>query len=70
MLLMAKANIAVLLSLMGEAPFFLFLMPVFFGDPAIWFLTHLRIANVCIWRVRRIQATPLREGENRPQVFG
>jgi hypothetical protein len=27
---------------MGEAPFFLFLMPVFLGDPAIWFRTHSR----------------------------
>jgi len=27
---------------MGEAPYFLFLMPVFFGDPAIWFRTLSR----------------------------
>jgi len=37
MLLMARANNAVLLSFMGEAPFFLFFMPVFFCDPAFWF---------------------------------
>jgi hypothetical protein len=41
-LLMARANNAVLLSFMGEAPYFLFLMPVFLGDPAIWFRTHSR----------------------------
>jgi hypothetical protein len=39
-LLMAKANNAVLLSFMGEAPCFLFLCRSFFGDPAIW-LEHI-----------------------------
>jgi hypothetical protein len=28
---------------MGEAPFFLLLMPVFFCDPAIGFGTHTRL---------------------------
>ena len=39
-LLMAKASNAVLLSFMGEAPYFLLLMPVFFGDPAIGCVTR------------------------------
>jgi hypothetical protein len=69
-LLMAKASNAVLLSFMGEAPFFLFLMPVFFCDPAIWFRTHSGIANVCMRLVRRFQATRLRESEIRSPGFG
>jgi hypothetical protein len=55
---------------MGEAPYFLFLMPVFFADPAIGFELNQGIANVC-WRlVRRFQATRLRESEIRSPGFG
>jgi hypothetical protein len=34
---MARASSAVLLSFMGEAPWFLLLMPAFFGGSAICF---------------------------------
>jgi hypothetical protein len=55
---------------MGEAPYFLFLMPVFFGDPAIWFRTHAGIANVCYKPDWRITAIRLHEGGIRPQRSG
>jgi hypothetical protein len=54
---------------MGEAPYFLLLMPVFFGDPAIYFGTLARTANVCCTPDWRIAAIRLREGAMRPQRF-
>jgi hypothetical protein len=47
MLLMAKANKAVLLSFMGEAPFVLFFFDAGLSDPAIGFELNQGIANVC-----------------------
>jgi hypothetical protein len=64
-LLMAKASIAVLLSFMGKAPYFLF-YAVLFDEPAIGLELNARIANVCCTPYGRITATRLREGARRP----
>jgi hypothetical protein len=47
---------------MGEAPYFLFFMPVFFGDPAIGLELNQGIANVCCRPFWRFTAIRLREG--------